>query len=317
MGQKDLYQIDFYEDKEHFADLFNGVLFGGREVMKPEELETEDSVMVKNGSEEKGKKVICDKIRKWKGRHVSVMVLESQSYVDYRMVLRVMESEVIGYDKQRKEANRKNLKAGIKFVGDEYPSGMKKGQKFTPIITLVLYVGRNKIWDGERSLYGLLDLDEELKPFVNDYKLNLFDYHDYKSFAMFKTANRCLFEALSCGKDLKKMRRILKESLNYKELDELTVKAIAGILKLKVNLKKIAKVNEEGKVVYDMCQAFEDYKEEGRREGELKMALKNVKNLMKKKKMNFEEAADILGITQGMQKELANLMARQQKKLLS
>ena len=244
------------------------------------------------------------------------MVLENQSYVDYRMVLRVMESEVIGYDKQRKEANRKNFKAGIKLRGDEYLSGMKKGQKFTPIITLVLYVGRDKIWDGERSLYGLLDLADELKPFVNDFKLNLFDYHDYKNFDMFKTANRFLFEALSCGKDLKKMRRVLKGNVSYKELDVYTAKAIAGILKLKINLDEIARMDEEGKVVYDMCQAFEDYKEEGRREGkregkregELKMALKNVKNLMQKKEMNFEEAVDLLGINKRMQKELMSLI---------
>ena len=45
MGQQDLYQSDFYEDKERFADVFNGVLFDGREVMKPEELEAEDSVL--------------------------------------------------------------------------------------------------------------------------------------------------------------------------------------------------------------------------------------------------------------------------------
>ena len=42
MGQRDLYQSDFYEDKSRFADVFNGILFGGKEVMKPEELETED-----------------------------------------------------------------------------------------------------------------------------------------------------------------------------------------------------------------------------------------------------------------------------------
>ena len=46
MGQMDLYQSDFYEDKYRFADLFNGVLFGGREIMKPEELENDDSVIV-------------------------------------------------------------------------------------------------------------------------------------------------------------------------------------------------------------------------------------------------------------------------------
>ena len=100
------------------------------------------------------------------------------------------------------------------------------------------------------------------------------------------------------------MRRILKENLNYKELDEPTVKAIAGILKLKVNLGKIAKVNEEGKVVYDMCQAFEDYKEEGRREGEL-LALKiAIKNLMRNQKVTFETAAEMLGVSKSKQKKL-------------
>ena len=94
------------------------------------------------------------------------------------------------------------------------------------------------------------------------------------------------------------------ENFKYKELDEFTVKAIAGILKVKVNLKKIAKVNEEGKVVYNMCQAFEDYKEEGKREGEV-LALKTaVNNLMKNQKVTFETAAEMLGISKSTQKKL-------------
>ena len=94
------------------------------------------------------------------------------------------------------------------------------------------------------------------------------------------------------------------ENFKYKELDELTVKAITGILKIKINLKKIAKVNEEGKVVYDMCQAFEDYKEEGKREGEV-LALKTaVNNLMKNQKVTFETAAEMLGISKSTQKKL-------------
>ena len=32
---------------DELADVFNGVLFNGKEVMKPEELENEDSVMVR------------------------------------------------------------------------------------------------------------------------------------------------------------------------------------------------------------------------------------------------------------------------------
>ena len=142
MGQEDLYQSDFYEDRNRFSDVFNGVLFHGRDVMKPEELEPEDSVMVSIRGIRKGKKVICDKIRRWKGRYVSLLILESQSYVDYRMILRVMEAEVMGYEKQRKEAFRLRRSNQEKFDRHEYLSRMKREQKLVPIITLILYVGK-------------------------------------------------------------------------------------------------------------------------------------------------------------------------------
>ena len=77
MGQKDLYQSDFYEDKGRFADVFNGVLFEGKEIMRPEELETEDSVIVSIRNKKTEKKIIADKIRKWRGQYVSIMVLEN------------------------------------------------------------------------------------------------------------------------------------------------------------------------------------------------------------------------------------------------
>lgn len=308
MGQQDLYQCDFYEDKSRFVDVFNGVLFGGREVMKPEELETEDSVAVSIRNRKAGKKVICDKVRRWRGRYVSLMVLENQSYVDYRMVLRVMESEIIGYDKQRKEANRKNIELGIKLSGDEYLSGMKNNQKFIPIITLVLYLGREKLWDGARSLHEMLEMDEEVKPYVNDFKLNLFDYHEWKEFSRFKTANRLLFEALSCGSNVKRMKEILQKNPDFTKLDLESAKAISGILRVKINLDSIREEDKEGRVVYDMCKAFDDYKEEGRREGELGMALMLVKNLMKSQKVSFEEAVNMLGISKSRQKKLSTLM---------
>lgn len=307
MGQQDLYQSDFYEDKSRFVDVFNGILFNGREIMKPEELENADSVMVSFQGQNAGKKVICDKIRKWKGKYVSIMVLENQSYVDYRMVLRVMESEVIGYDTQRKEAYSLQRKSKRKFDKHEYLSRMKKGQKFIPIITLVIYMGRDKLWDGEKSLYGMLEMDEDIKPFVNDFKLNLFDYHDYESFDMFKTENRFLFEMLSCGKNKKKMQSILKNNVAYSKLDKLTVKTISGILKLKIDLDKIVKTDKDGKEVYDMCKAFDDYKEEGRREIELEM-VKMIKNLMRNQEVSFDVAIKMLGISKGRKKKLSRLM---------
>lgn len=94
------------------------------------------------------------------------------------------------------------------------------------------------------------------------------------------------------------------------EVDEISAKAILGILKVKIDLAKIVKKDKDGREVYDMCQAFEDYKEdgrkEGRREGKQEMALKMVKNLMRKQHLSFEEAASILGITKHMQKKLTS-----------
>ena len=312
MGQQDLYQSDFYDDKNRFADIFNGVLFDGKEVMKPEELETEDSVMVGHRETKGSKKVICDKVHKWKGKYVSVMVLENQSYVDYRMVLRVMESEVIGYDTQRQEINCRNRKAGIKLAGDEYLSKMKRGQKFVPIITLVLYLGKKKMWDGARSLYEMLEIDEEVKPFVNDFKLNLFDYHEWNDFSRFKTENRLLFEALSCGSNAKRMKEALRKNPDFGRLDLESAKAIAGILKVKIDLDLIKTEDEEGKKVYNMCKAFDDYKEEGkregRREGEIQALTMVVKNLMSNQKVTFEVAAEVLGISKGKQKKIKPLI---------
>ena len=324
MGQMDLYQSDFYEDKTRFADVFNGVLFGGKEIMKPEDLENEDSVMVGMKRKKNLKKVICDKIRKWKGRYVSILVLENQSYVDYRMVFRVMESEVIGYEKQRKKIYLEQQRRNVKFNSHEYLSGMKKGQKYIPIITLVLYVGKNKLWDGAKSLYEMLELDAEIKPFVNDFKINLFDYHDYKDFSMFKTENRLLFEMLANGRDKKKMLGVLKRQTHLGEVDEVSAKAILGILNVKIDLAKILRKDENGREVYDMCKAFEDYKEDGRqlglkqgrregkregkKEGELMMALKLVKNLMRKKKLSFDEATKYLAISKKLKNELMTLI---------
>ena len=301
MGQEDLYQSDFYENKNRFADVFNGALFGGKEIMKPEELENEDSVRVILRGKNKSKKVIADKIRKWQGGYVSIMVLENQSYVDYSMVLRVMEAEIIGYEKQRREAYAVNRTNNTKFDKHEYLSRMKKEQKFVPIITLVLYVGKNKIWDGERNLHGMLEMDEKVKPFVNDFKLNLFDYHDYDSFEMFKTENRLLFEMLSCGKDKKRMYEMLKKNILYKKMDKLTAEAIFEVLNVNVDMEKIIEIDETGREVYDMCKAFEDYKEEGRQEGrregrqegrkEVEIEIVDmIKNLMKNQEISFDTA---------------------------
>ena len=38
MGQKDLQHGEYFDSSIRFADVYNGILFGGKSVIKPEEL---------------------------------------------------------------------------------------------------------------------------------------------------------------------------------------------------------------------------------------------------------------------------------------
>lgn len=44
-----------------------------------------------------------------------------------------------------------------------------------PVVTLVLYFGYQKHWKTPRTLYDCLDISEEIKPYVNDYRINLYE----------------------------------------------------------------------------------------------------------------------------------------------
>lgn len=266
MGRKDLWQIDYFDDKERFADIFNGTIFQGRQVMKAEELEEADPELVHHLENRKSVSVIRDKVCKWKGQHFSIHILENQSYVDYRMVLRVMLEESLSYIRQQKRAYRKWYKKGYKFTKDEFLSQMRRDEKLIPVITLVLYLGKECIWDGAKCLYELLKIDEELKPFVTNYKLNIFDYHDYEEFMQFKTENRFMFELLSCAKDRSKTEKVIKSYLDDRLVDKETVTAISGMLDIKFDFDKIQKINGERKG-YSVCKAWDDQKELGRQEG--------------------------------------------------
>lgn len=49
MGKKDEYQFDYLDDNGRFADQINGAMFNGRQIVKPDELEPEDSQIITLG----------------------------------------------------------------------------------------------------------------------------------------------------------------------------------------------------------------------------------------------------------------------------
>ena len=275
MGKVDVCAGDYLENEEIFADLVNGVLYGGEEVVKSQELKEQDGeLMSVSGSGVK--KAIRDNARLWKGTVLAVLSVENQAKVDYRMVTRAMLSEGMAYDRQWKKLKRKleeerkgKVGCGVKkpaVTPDEFISGMRKEDRFIPVITIVVYYGKEKPWDGARELYGLLDVqgnEEKVLTFITNYRLNLFDYHDYDDFGQFHSELRSVFEFLRYSGEKEEMKRRLGE--HREEYEALSGEAKVLLAKL-TNVKGIPGVGKEEfeRGEFSMCKAFEDMKEEGR-----------------------------------------------------
>lgn len=270
MGRSDEYQFDYLDDAEHFADQINGALFRGRQVVKPGELEEADRQTVFLGKEDDARKnirTVVDKARIWRGGLIHILVIENQSYVDYHMVLRNMLSESLNYQRQWKQKKRTHeRKKDLKNGTDEFLSGMAKHEKFMPVVTLVVYCGTEHSWDGARSLYDLLEVDEELKGFITNYRLNLYDCHEHDSFDEYKTGLRQLFEVVRYGREKEKLKKLLEENKEtYSRIDGDTRELLEVVGKVRIG--KEYEIMEGGERRYDMCKAFMDMKLEGIEEG--------------------------------------------------
>ena len=97
-----------------------------------------------------------DVAKRWKNGNIRVACIgfENQTASDPDMPLRV-----IGYDGAEYRAQ---------LLGDN-----DTGSRY-PVVTLVLYFGHEKPWSGPLSLKERLNVPKEFEPYVNDYKINLF-----------------------------------------------------------------------------------------------------------------------------------------------
>ena len=155
MGEKDIGEklLESYDDV--FADIVNVLLFHGERKLSEAELEEQAP---REGYKADGKlrETERDVIKRWKRGELRIasIGIENQSDPDAVMPLRVL-----AYD------------------GAEYRAQLLKGnpQKVLyPIVTIVLYFGYENEWKQKLTLKECLNIPDELQPYVNDYRINLF-----------------------------------------------------------------------------------------------------------------------------------------------
>lgn len=307
MGQKDYAQNDYFKDKVRFADVCNGILFQGQPVIQPEELQEMDPDIVYYDSKNTLHKLIPDKVMMWKGLYIGITGIESQTNVDYHMVFRVMKAEALSYDRQWSNLEKEYHRDGSLTEHAIFEwSSLGKESRFVPIIMLVIYLGTDKEWDGARCLYDMLDINEDLKPYVNNYKMNLFDYHDCDDFSIFKTENRLLFETLACSDDKRKMKAFFKEkSHEYENLDMTTKLLICDLLGFREGEFMKKRIKEGVHMCKAIQEMFDDALAEGRDEG----ALLLIRNLSTSQSISTDQAMEMLLIPEDDRERYTKLLS--------
>ena len=279
MGKKvqkaDTVVKNYWRNNEQFADIFYAVLFTGNKVINPEELEdmdTEESLVLEHKEYIQSIVAARDnvKIRKKSTTYDAEFVilgLEGQECIHYAMPLRVMGYDYSTYKKQYDDnaAKRKKEKG---LTEDEYLSGMKKTDKFIPVITIVIYYGE-KPWDGAVSLHGMLNIPKAMETFVNDYKIHLVEAGK-NNLVLHNVNNQDLFNLLEIllsrsGRTDGKKEKAIDYTRKHK-VDKAVIMTVAGTMNGKIDYNELIGEGEKG-----MVSVFQETWNEGEAKGIIEM----------------------------------------------
>ena len=286
MGKYDTCMKEFLQNKDRFADLFNGCCFQGRQIIRAEDLrEASENYVITDKrlpgkTRQKDTEIIRDvKMVLGSGMVLQVLAVENQSYIDYAMPVRCMGYDAAEYRRQLKERkqerrllmNSENRPKNPAVSMDETLSGILSSDRLHPVYTLCLYSGTEP-WDGPRKLSDMMAFDPQnknLQSLFEEYHLHLFCINEQYVFDAFRSDLKPLFQAIHCRNNKKKMIELMKDE-TYSHLNEDTWDAIAVMTDNAAMLqKKDLYKTENQKEEFNMCQALQELMQDERNEGRI------------------------------------------------
>ena len=231
MGEKDMSEKILEDYNDVFSDIVNVLLFHGQELIEPSALESISVHSQYKGEDAKLHEQERDVAKKWKRYNVQLAIIgiENQTAVEKKMPFRL-----IGYD------------------GASYKSQLQaNAAPIAPVVTIVLYFGE-KHWCKERNIKSLMNIPKELDPYVNDYKMEVFEiaWLTDEQLEMFKS-------------DFKVVARFFvnkRRNPDYVADDPTEIQHVDEVLKL-LNVmtgdKRYEKIFQKKKGVRSMCDVAE------------------------------------------------------------
>lgn len=271
MGKNDITLKDYLSDSRRYADLINGSIFQGRQIIDADELTDTGTVQSKSDEQTVVERINDITMKQTRdGSLFAVWTVANQQHIDYSMPARVMLQDALSYDRQLKEVRRSNQTAASQTKAGEFLSGIRSADRLHPVITLVVYWGEEP-WRGATSMHDILDfgtdpvLAQEMKRLVPEYPLHFLNLSEEHNYSGYRTELRTLFELYDRRKNWEDFIRYAREHKECQHLDSETYWTLGILLntrKFKTMLPQADRKEQNmGKNVID--EIWEHAMEEG------------------------------------------------------
>ena len=174
------------------------------------------------------------------------------------------------YEKQAAKIKKEVRKNSIGLTKGEYLYGFKKDSKLHPVVTFVLYYGKEE-WDGALDLHSIIDFEgipEELKKLVQNFRVHVVEVRKLKDTSMFHTDVRQVFDIIRYSEEPEKLKELIEQDKVYQNMEEDAYDMVAAYTHVEklISMKDFHR-KKGGKV--DMCGAIAGLIAEGKLAGRL------------------------------------------------
>ena len=308
IGAADTITKAYIRENAVFADAFNYLIYGGRQVVNPEELKEVDTTEIiipfntydenkdekKNAAVQKYRDVLKSIVIMQDSQAAYILLgIENQTDIHYAMPVRNGIYDFLQYGKQVSDIAARHRKQKDKAGSNaEFLSGFYKTDRIVPVVTLVVYFGSDE-WDGPVKLTDMMEkLSSTLMKYVQDYKIHLIQPYGISDndLQKFQSSLREVLGCIKYSKDKEKLWNFMKDNPRM-NMDVIAAQVIEIMTNTVVEIP-------DGEEKIDMCKAIEDMIKERacieREEGKLEI----LTNLVKDGMLTIQEAAKRMNMTE-------------------
>ena len=262
MGVKDQGLQEYLRDNERFADLVNGTLFGGKQIIEASylkevqrkkrvscQLQTigSNTHKIKSSDESGIKFIYLEKERDFLRLHDKpgckvLLACEVESRANYEMPVRCFTYDGVEYTDQLKSRKR-NRKKGKH----------RKRRPLVPVFHQVLYLGEER-WQSKKKLQEMMEIPEAVGEFsclLPEYDICMADIHEQNP-QLFRTEWRDIFSLMSHSRKKDELKKYIEDNKNEIQKLSMETRWFLAIL-----LEQYTIVDDGIVEVRDVCKAWD------------------------------------------------------------